>query len=182
MSVSDSLLPLRMTEASIEGQEVQHIPLTGFAPCGLEKWGFRRYAPTSPVPRREGPYNQSLSAPLTSAFAFLWACELSRDLLPAVAHPRSPAAGFAKGNKKGSSSKLGCLSISFCGERGIRTPGTVIPYGSLANCWFQPLTHLTLTEIVLPAIADSLRLRKQDDKVKSNLDICQINFNDCGLS
>ena len=127
MSASDSSLPLRMTEASIEGQEVQHIPLTGFAPCGLEKWGFRRYAqkwgfrryaPTSPVPRREGPYNQSLSAPLTSAFAFLWACDLSRDLLPAVAHPRSPAAGFAKGNKKGSSSKLGCLSISFCGERG----------------------------------------------------------------
>ena len=75
MSVSDSLLPLRMTEASIEGQEVQHIPLTGFALCGLEKWGFRRYAPTSPVPRREGSYNQSLSAPLTSAFAFLWACE-----------------------------------------------------------------------------------------------------------
>ena len=182
MSASDSSLPLRMTEASIEGQEVQHIPLTGFAPCGLEKWGFRRYAPTSPVPRREGPYNQSLSAPLTSAFAFLWACDLSRDLLPAVAHPRSPAAGFAKGNKKGSSSKLGCLSFSFCGERGIRTPGTVIPYGSLANCWFQPLTHLTLTEIVLPAIAYRPRPRKQDDKVKSNLDICQINFNDCRLS
>ena len=38
------------------------------------------------------------------------------------------------------------------GERGIRTPGTVIPYGSLANCWFQPLTHLTLTEILLPGI------------------------------
>ena len=69
-----------------------------------------------------------------------------------------------------------------CGERGIRTPGTVIPYGSLANCWFQPLTHLTLTEIVLPAIADRPRPRKQDDKVKSNLDICQINFNDCRLS
>ena len=31
----------------------------------------------------------------------------------------------------------------FCGERGIRTPGTVIPYVSLANWWFQPLTHLT---------------------------------------
>ena len=30
-----------------------------------------------------------------------------------------------------------------CGERGIRTPGTVIPYVSLANWWFQPLTHLT---------------------------------------
>ena len=84
MSVSDSSLPLKMTEALIEGQEGQHVPLTGFALCGLEKWGFHRYAPTSPVPRREGPYNQSLSAPLTSAFAFLWACDLSRDLLPAV--------------------------------------------------------------------------------------------------
>ena len=41
---------------------------------------------------------------------------------------------------------------SLIGERGIRTPGTVIPYGSLANCWFQPLTHLTLTEILLPGI------------------------------
>ena len=35
------------------------------------------------------------------------------------------------------------LRLSFCGERGIRTPGTVIPYVSLANWWFQPLTHLT---------------------------------------
>ncbi len=31
------------------------------------------------------------------------------------------------------------------GERGIRTPGTLIEYGSLANCWFQPLTHLSGT-------------------------------------
>lgn len=30
-----------------------------------------------------------------------------------------------------------------CGERGIRTPGTLYRYGSLANCWFQPLTHLS---------------------------------------
>ncbi len=29
------------------------------------------------------------------------------------------------------------------GERGIRTPGTVIPYVSLANWWFKPLTHLS---------------------------------------
>ena len=174
MSVSDSLLPLRMTEASIEGQEVQHIPLTGFAPCGLEKWGFRRYAPTSPVPRREGPYNQSLSAPLTSAFAFLWACDLSRDLLPAVAHPRSPAAGFAKGNKKGSSSKLGCLSISFCGERGIRTPGTVIPYGSLANCWFKPLTHLTSHPLSSASRRSAETAENRDDKGNSNLLFHQI--------
>ncbi len=30
------------------------------------------------------------------------------------------------------------------GERGIRTPGTLFEYGSLANCWFQPLTHLSV--------------------------------------
>ena len=29
------------------------------------------------------------------------------------------------------------------GEWGIRTPGTVIPYVSLANWWFQPLTQLS---------------------------------------
>ena len=32
---------------------------------------------------------------------------------------------------------------AFCGEGGIRTPGTLIEYDSLANCWFQPLTHLS---------------------------------------
>ena len=35
------------------------------------------------------------------------------------------------------------LPASCCGERGIRTPGTRVGYGSLANCWFQPLTHLS---------------------------------------
>lgn len=38
------------------------------------------------------------------------------------------------------------LEGGFCcfgGERGIRTPGTLYEFGSLANCWFQPLTHLT---------------------------------------
>ena len=33
------------------------------------------------------------------------------------------------------------LSILLCGRRGIRTPGTLIEYVSLANWWFQPLTH-----------------------------------------
>ncbi len=33
------------------------------------------------------------------------------------------------------------------GERGIRTPGTVIPYDSLANCWFKPLTHLSVLDL-----------------------------------
>src|SRR5690606_13703186 len=31
----------------------------------------------------------------------------------------------------------------FSGEGGIRTPGTLYAYDSLANCWFQPLTHLS---------------------------------------
>ena len=33
--------------------------------------------------------------------------------------------------------------LLFRGEGGIRTPGTLIEYDSLANCWFQPLTHLS---------------------------------------
>ena len=33
---------------------------------------------------------------------------------------------------------------SFGGEGGIRTPGTLVEYVSLANWWFQPLTHLTM--------------------------------------
>ena len=33
------------------------------------------------------------------------------------------------------------LLVSFCGRRGIRTPGTLIEYVSLANWWFQPLAH-----------------------------------------
>ena len=39
--------------------------------------------------------------------------------------------------------------FSFGGERGIRTPGTLIEYDSLANCWFQPLTHLSVTNFDL---------------------------------
>ena len=33
------------------------------------------------------------------------------------------------------------IFLFFCGRRGIRTPGTLIEYVSLANWWFQPLTH-----------------------------------------
>ena len=33
--------------------------------------------------------------------------------------------------------------VFLCGEGGIRTPGTLVEYVSLANWWFQPLTHLT---------------------------------------
>ena len=35
------------------------------------------------------------------------------------------------------------LACFFGGEGGIRTPGTLNEYVSLANWWFQPLTHLT---------------------------------------
>ena len=38
-------------------------------------------------------------------------------------------------------------AFAFRGERGIRTPGTVIPYDSLANCWFKPLTHLSVLDL-----------------------------------
>ena len=37
-----------------------------------------------------------------------------------------------------------CGGVFLGGEGGIRTPGTLIEYDSLANCWFQPLTHLSV--------------------------------------
>ena len=46
-------------------------------------------------------------------------------------------------SKKKHRSKNCDAIIPLCGEGGIRTPGTVNPYVSLANWWFQPLTHLT---------------------------------------
>ena len=39
-----------------------------------------------------------------------------------------------------------------CGERGIRTPGTLIAFGSLANYWFKPLTHLSLRQAHLSSL------------------------------
>ena len=36
-----------------------------------------------------------------------------------------------------------------CGSWGIRTPGTINSYGSLANCWFQPLTQTSLPIIFI---------------------------------
>ena len=41
---------------------------------------------------------------------------------------------------------------SGCGEDEIRTRGTLIAYDSLANCWFQPLTHLSWWFCVEPAL------------------------------
>ena len=44
------------------------------------------------------------------------------------------------------------------GEGGIRTLGTRYGYGSLANYWFKPLTHLT---VLLGKYSRSIVLRKQ---------------------
>ena len=48
---------------------------------------------------------------------------------------------------KKTSAKAEVQAFALCGERGIRTPGTVIPYDSLANCWFKPLTHLSVFDL-----------------------------------
>ena len=87
--------------------------------------------------------------------------------------PRPPAAGFAKENRSSNSNKFGCCFHFFGGERGIRTPGTVNPYGSLANCWFQPLTHLTMS----PFMAESV---KTDCKYTIKLLFCNI-FSHIGI-
>ena len=50
-------------------------------------------------------------------------------------------------------------SSFFRGEGGIRTPGTLIEYDSLANCWFQPLTHPS-SELCLKCAFFQKRLSK----------------------
>ena len=52
-------------------------------------------------------------------------------------------------------------SAGFCGERGIRTPGTVHPHACLANMWFQPLTHLSSVRFML-----NLPFSRKDCKYK----------------
>ena len=54
--------------------------------------------------------------------------------------PRLRRTPLKRGQKKDASR----TSLFFGGEGGIRTPGTLIEYDSLANCWFQPLTHLSV--------------------------------------
>ena len=51
------------------------------------------------------------------------------------------------------------------GEGGIRTPGTLIEYDSLANCWFQPLTHLS--ECSSSRLKAPLSLSKSGAKVRT---------------
>ena len=62
--------------------------------------------------------------------------------------------GFANQRKRVALKQACRDSLSLiCGERGIRTPGTVIPYVSLANWWFQPLTHLTKLPVCIDRTA-----------------------------
>ena len=70
---------------------------------------------------------------------------LSGDLLPAVAFPLTPAAGFAKGHKRNRSGKPGGSFMSFGGERGIRTPGTHKEFNSFRDCPVRPLRHLSFS-------------------------------------
>ncbi len=42
--------------------------------------------------------------------------------------------------------------LFWSGEDEIRTRGTLIAYDSLANCWFQPLTHLSWWSCVEPVL------------------------------
>ena len=50
---------------------------------------------------------------------------------------------LANKKEKQEMSELSPVSLFFGGEGGMRTPGTLIEYVSLANWWFKPLTHLT---------------------------------------
>ena len=59
----------------------------------------------------------------------------TRDALPILRYTSSPN---LYSQKKGED-----RLFSSSGEGGIRTLGTRLEYGSLANYWFKPLTHLT---------------------------------------
>ena len=55
------------------------------------------------------------------------------------------------------------------GEWGIRTPGTVIPYVSLANWWFQPLTQLSgqLKQNIAIVKRDKSKSKKGNYQIKT---------------
>ena len=67
--------------------------------------------------------------------------------------------------------------VQLCGERGIRTPGTLDRYVSLANWWFQPLTHLSGCIDIIAMISYDLYERpvKQTAKIGSFFDSANIN-------
>ena len=56
-----------------------------------------------------------------------------------------------------------CGFFRSCGEGGIRTPGTLIEYASLANWWIKPLSHLSGIWLKL-----SLTVSKQDKSIKKH--------------
>lgn len=60
----------------------------------------------------------------------------------------------------------------FCGERGIRTPGTLIEFGSLANYWFKPLTHLSI-ETSINAYSAVLSFPESDAKLAPRKLLCK---------
>ena len=68
----------------------------------------------------------------------------------------APKAGAITGLRYAPGTKKTPCGASFGGEGGIRTPGTLIEYDSLANCWFQPLTHLSVCFVRLKSTAFSL--------------------------
>ncbi len=61
--------------------------------------------------------------------------------------------------------------FSFCGERGIRTPGTLIGYASLANWWIKPLSHLSILRFQPP---DSYRDRHLSNKLHKSIKLIDI--------
>ena len=50
----------------------------------------------------------------------------------------------------------------FCGSWGIRTPGTINSHGSLANCWFQPLTQTSIPNYCIGSILAQMRLQRYE--------------------
>jgi hypothetical protein len=54
--------------------------------------------------------------------------------------------------------------FSICGEGGIRTPGTLIEYASLANWWIKPLSHLSCRIMLKNKLNKSIKLNDIDKK------------------
>ena len=107
-----------------------------------------------------------------------WGGPLTGDLPGFAGHiPARLRRALPKEHKKGLSNEFGVLFSALSAVRGgFEPPVRLIPYGSLANCWFQPLTHLTRSK---PNVVPILKrkcgpLLKRDDKVNLNLPFCQI--------
>ena len=66
-----------------------------------------------------------------------------RDFVASLRHPQPPAAGCADKTKREPASKLEVLFYFYLRWEGDSNPRYSYPYVSLANWWFQPLTHPT---------------------------------------